>query len=89
MKKVILLSIFLTGCAFKQPVPITSSFPDAPVILKEKCPDLHTVEGDKVAITELLKAVVKNYQLYYECSLKNEGWNKWYNEQKKIYETVK
>lgn len=87
---IIFLALAVSGCAFFQkPVPIKPKWPDAVPELTEKCPDLVTVEGDKVAITELLKAVVKNYQLYYECSLKNEGWNNWYKEQKKIYESVK
>lgn len=86
----LLLVSLLAGCAmFQKPVPVKPKWPDAVPELQQKCPDLTTIEGDKVAITDLLKTVVKNYQLYYECSLKNEGWNKWYEEQKKIYESVK
>jgi len=82
-----LLSLTLAGCSlFQKPVPIAPKWPDAVAELREKCPDLQTIEGDQVAITELLKAVVKNYTLYYECSLKNDNWNRWYNEQKKLYE---
>lgn len=87
---VILFTLILSGCSvFQKPVPVKPKFPEAVPELKEKCPDLITLEGNQVAITDLLKAIVKNYQLYYECSTKNEGWNKWYEEQKKIYETVK
>ena len=83
----LLLIISLSACSmFKQPVPIVPKFPDATPELLKKCEELKTIEGDKVAITELLKTVVNNYALYYECSLKNEGWNKWYLEQKRIYE---
>ena len=86
----LLLTILLSGCAmFQKSVPVKPKWPDAVTELKEKCPDLITVEGNNVAITDLLKAVVKNYQLYYECSLKNEGWNQWYEEQKRIYESIK
>lgn len=70
-------------------VPIKQKFPEAIPELREKCPDLKQIEGDKVAITDLLKSVITNYNMYYECSLKNDGWNKWYNEQRKIYESVK
>jgi hypothetical protein len=27
--------------------------------------------------------------LYYQCSAKVDGWNEWYQQQKKIYEAVK
>jgi hypothetical protein len=86
MKHVILLSaLLLTGC-FGTTVPVRQKFPDVPTALKERCESLKKIEGDKVAITEMLKVVIQNYTLYYECSTKVEGWNEWYNEQKKIYE---
>jgi hypothetical protein len=82
----LIIALALAGCTV---APIKQKFPEAIPELKEKCPDLKQIEGDKVAITDLLKSVITNYNMYYECSLKNDGWNKWYNEQKKIYETVK
>lgn len=87
MKKVILsLVIVLSACTS---VPVKQKFPDAPVSLTEKCENLMKIEGDRVAITDMLKVVVKNYSMYYECSTKVEGWNTWYVEQKKIFESVK
>jgi len=80
------LAITLAGCTS---VPVKQKFPDAPSALKERCENLKKIEGDKVAITEMLKVIVQNYTLYYECSTKVDGWNEWYNEQKKIYESVK
>lgn len=74
---------------FKQHVPVVPKFPEATPELLKKCEDLKTIEGDKVAITEMLKIVVHNYSLYYECSTKVEGWQEWYNEQKKIFEKIK
>jgi hypothetical protein len=82
----LILALTLTGC---YSVPIKQKFPEAIPELKEKCPDLKQIEGDKVAITDLLKSVIINYNMYYECSLKNDGWNKWYDEQRKIYESIK
>jgi len=85
----ILLFISLTSCSmFKQPVPIVPKFPDATPELMKKCEDLKTIDGEKVAITEVLKIVVQNYTLYYECSTKVEGWQEWFNTQKKIYESI-
>jgi hypothetical protein len=36
----------------------------------------------------MMKVVVENYTMYYECSTKVEGWNEWYVEQKKIMDKV-
>ena len=83
----VLLTVLLVGCSTA--VPIKPNFPEAPQVLKEKCESLRKIEGDKVAITEMLKVVIQNYTLYYECSTKVEGWQEWYTEQKKIYESVK
>ena len=82
-----LVTVLLMGCS--TPVPVTPRFPEAPAALKEKCENLRKIEGDKVAITEMLKVVVHNYALYYECSTKVEGWQEWYDTQKKIFESVR
>jgi hypothetical protein len=82
------LSLSLIGCSTAY-LSAKPKWPDAIPELTQPCPDLNKIEGDRVAITELLKNIVNNYGLYYQCSLKNDGWNKWYNEQKKIYETEK
>jgi hypothetical protein len=84
---VLLTALLLTGCFGT--APIKQKFPDAPEVLKERCERLKKIDGDSVAITEMLKVIVQNYTLYYECSTKVDGWQEWYNEQKKIYESVK
>ena len=84
---IIVLALLLTGCFGT--APIKPKFPEAPKALTERCETLKKIEGDRVAITEMLKVVVQNYTLYYECSTKVEGWNEWYEGQKKIYESVK
>ena len=82
-----LLATVLSSCAIiERFMPAKPKFPDPIKELTLPCPDLKQIEGNQVAITELLKAVVNNYTLYYECSLKNDGWNKWYTEQKEVYE---
>jgi hypothetical protein len=82
-----LLLILLVGCTTV--VPVTPKFPSATPALTEKCENLKKVEGDRVAITDMLKTIVENYSLYYQCSAKVDGWNEWYQTQKKIYESVK
>ena len=83
----LILAVFLTACS--TPVPVKQRFPDVPKALVDRCENLRKVEGDKVAITEMLKVVVQNYGMYYECAAKVDGWNDWYLEQKRIYESVK
>ena len=88
MKYIILgLAVVLAACS--TPVPVSQRFPDVPKALVERCESLRKIEGDKVAITEMLKVVVQNYGMYYECAAKVDGWNDWYQEQKRIYESVK
>jgi inorganic pyrophosphatase len=84
---IFILAVVLAGCS--TPVPVKPKFPEVPQALKERCENLKKIEGDKVAITEMLKVVIHNYTLYHECSTKVEGWQEWYNAQKKIYESIK
>ena len=83
----LLLALFLMACSTT--VPVRQKFPEVPQALIEKCENLKKIEGDKVAITEMLKVVVQNYGMYYECAAKVDGWQDWYNEQKRIYNSIK
>lgn len=89
MKQLILALTILSLAGCTTFLPAKPKFPEPIKELTEPCPDLKKIEGDKVAITDFLKTVVENYALYHDCSLKNEGWNKWYQDQKKIYDSVK
>jgi hypothetical protein len=84
----LLIALLLAGCTTTT-VPVKQSFPNATPELMKKCEDLKKIEGTKVAITDMLKVVVHNYSLYYECSTKVDGWQEWYTEQKKIYDNAK
>ena len=87
MKYIVLsLALVLAACST---APVKQKFPEVPKALIERCESLRKVEGDRVAITEMLKVVVQNYGMYYECAAKVDGWNDWYLEQKRIYESVK
>ena len=83
----LILAVLLSACS--TPVPVKQKFPEVPKALVERCESLKKIEGDRVAITEMLKVVVQNYGMYYECAAKVDGWQEWYNDQKKIYESVK
>ena len=82
----LLIALLLAGCSTV--VPVAPKFPNATPELMKKCEDLKKIEGDKVSITDMLKVVVYNYSLYYECSTKVDGWQEWYNEQKKIHDEI-
>ena len=86
--KYLLIALLLAGCTTTT-VPVKPTVPTPTPELMKKCEDLRKIEGDKVAITEMLKVVVHNYSLYYECSTKVDGWQEWYTEQKKIYDNAK
>jgi uncharacterized lipoprotein YmbA len=83
----LILAVLLSACS--TPVPVKQKFPEVPKALVERCESLKKIEGDRVAITEMLKVVVQNYGMYYECAAKVDGWNDWYQEQRRIYESVK
>mgnify|MGYP003339040136 CR=1 FL=1 len=57
--------------------------------LTKKCEELKLAVGSTISITDLLKTVVNNYTMYYECSNKVDGWNEWYTKQKEIYEKTR
>jgi hypothetical protein len=82
----------LVGCA-STPVPVPQKFPPPYTVgvKKEtpKCPPLQQQTGENVNILELLKTIVANYTEYYICSDHVDNWNKWYIEQKEIFEKVK
>lgn len=84
MKYLVIALLLLAGCSTT--VPVQKKFPNATPELMKKCESLKKIEGDKVAITDMLKVIVHNYSLYYECSTKVDGWQEWYSEQKKIHE---
>jgi hypothetical protein len=75
----------LVGCASK-PVPVERKFPEPPKILLERCQNLIQMTPEKNSITDMLTVVIENYSLYHQCSNRVEGWNTWYEEQKKIFE---
>jgi hypothetical protein len=88
MKKIIVLaSILLVGCTSF--LPAKPKFPEPTPGLTAPCPDLKRIEGNSIAITDLLRTVAENYTMYHECSLKNDGWNEWYKQQREIYQKVK
>lgn len=86
MKFILLFTaiILTTGCATK-PVPVERGFPEPPPVLLEPCDKLKTVSENTESIIDMLSVVVKNYNLYHQCSNKVNGWQEWYNKQKNTF----
>lgn len=68
--------------------PVGPKWPNVSEELRKKCENLKTITEDKVSISDMLKVIVENYTLHHECSIKVDGWNEWYDSQKKVYETI-
>lgn len=82
----LLMTCILSACS--TPVPLTPAFPAAPDMLKEKCPPLKTIEGERVSIVDFTKTVSENYTTYYQCAGRTQAWIDWYDQQKKIWEST-
>ena len=87
--RIALLGLVLLLSACSTAVPLTQSFPQAPDMLMEKCPELKTIEGERVSIVDFTRTVSENYTTYYQCAGKNDAWINWYDQQKKIWEEMK
>jgi hypothetical protein len=81
----LLIALLLSGCSTV--VPVTAKFPEAPKTV-EACPQLQTVP-DNVKLSGLTSTVTTNYSTYYECAVKVDNWNEWYEIQKRIFEGLK
>lgn len=80
-----ILLICLAGCSTV--VPVTAKFPEPPKATTT-CPQLQTVP-DNVKLSGLTSTVTANYSTYYECAVKVDKWNEWYEIQKRIFEGIK
>lgn len=84
MKYLILcLALLVTACSTT--VPVKQEFPVAPAVLLERCPDLLTIDDGKNSLRDMLKIVIQNYALYYQCAERTHGWQDWYQQQQKIF----
>ena len=80
------VALLLSGCSIL--VPVKQEFPVAPAALLERCPDLLVIDDGKNSLRDMLKVVIQNYSLYYQCAERTHGWQDWYERQKKLYESV-
>jgi len=81
---IVLLVFVITGCSTV--VPVVAKFPDAPGRLATtRCPDLQKLKED-ARLSDVATTVTVNYGTYYECAVKADAWQEWYNIQKIIFE---
>lgn len=87
MKLLVLsLVLLLSACTT---VPVTAKFPQAPgALVQEPCPNLQKLQ-EEAKLSDVAKILTVNYTEYYMCAVKLEAWQRWYREQKTIYESVK
>lgn len=84
---IIVLAIMLSACSTT--VPVAQKFPAAPPELLKQCEQLKKVATEgTVNITDLLKIVVENYQLYYECKNRVEGWQEWHKTNQELWDKL-
>ena len=76
-----------SGCS--TPVPITVKFPEPPGKgAMTVCPDLQKLK-DNAKLSDVATTVTVNYGTYYECAVKTDAWQEWYEIQRRIFEGVK
>jgi hypothetical protein len=83
---IIVLLILLTGCATT--VPVVAKFPEPPSKGQGTCPQLQTLVTD-AKLSDVANTVTANYSTYYECTVKVDTWNEWYEVQRRIFEGIK
>ena len=87
MKVLLLTLALLTGCTTV--VPVTQKFPEAPGLqATQACPPLQKLV-DNTTLSIVAKTVVVNYTEYYQCAVKLEAWQEWYQKQKLIHQGLK
>ena len=92
MKKLLIpvLVVFLTACATTSNKTISRlPFPAFPSELNASCPDLIGIDPATEKLSDVITIVSTNYNTYYKCKIKVDGWIEWYNAQKKISAGVK
>jgi hypothetical protein len=83
---VMFLLAMCAGCSTA--VPVTARFPDAPGKgATVRCPDLQKL-NDGARLSDVATTVTINYGTYYECAVKADAWQEWYQIQKRIFESA-
>ena len=82
--KYVLLALVLSGCSTV--VPVTAKWPEPPGKgAMTACPHLQKLT-DGAKLSDVANTVSVNYGTYYECAVKADAWQEWYQVQKHIFE---
>jgi hypothetical protein len=82
--KYALIALLLAGCSTV--VPVTVKFPEPPGKgATVACPNLQKLNSD-ARLSDVANTVTVNYSTYYECAVKVDAWQEWYNIQRIIFE---
>ena len=82
--KYAIIALLLAGCSTV--VPVTVRFPEPPGLgATTACPALQKLKDD-ARLSDVANTVTVNYSTYYECAVKTDAWQEWYNIQKIIFE---
>ena len=80
----LLIALLLSGCSTV--VPVTARFPEPPGKgATTACPALQKLKDD-AKLSDVATTVTVNYGTYYECAVKSDAWQEWYQIQKIIHE---
>ena len=89
MKKLLLITAFvsLTGCTAT--VPVKMDFPQAPESLMVPAEPLNQITKPNPHLSDIIENDSNNAGKYYQLREKYRSWQDWYTQQKKIFESVK
>ena len=80
----VIIALLLSGCSTV--VPVTARFPEPPAKgAMTACPNLQKLT-DNARLSDVANTVTVNYSTYYECAVKTDAWQEWYNIQRHIFE---
>ena len=80
----VIIALLLSGCSTV--VPVTARFPEPPGRgAMTACPALQKL-NDGAKLSDVASTVTVNYATYYECAVKTDAWQEWYNIQRIIFE---
>ena len=84
MRYAVILALLLTGCSTV--VPVAVRFPEPPGRgAMTACPALQKLKDD-AKLSDVANTVTVNYGTYYECAVRADAWQEWYQIQKIIFE---
>lgn len=80
---IVLLLLSISAC---QTVPVTKPFPVAPDVLLKEPSTPSNIPIDNSRLSEVLPIIIDNNTICGENYYLLKGWQKWYQETKKLYE---